>query len=71
MALDEKGLPCTATMRLQNVDRLDGVFDVSPVVDSLDDTHSIDSHRCEEVVIAMTHLLPEIVQRTLDLLTCR
>ena len=45
-------------MGLQDVDGLDGVFDVSPVVDSFNGKHSIDSHWCEEIVIAVTRVWP-------------
>lgn len=55
VTLDKDRFGGTLSVSLENVDSLDGIFDVTTSVDSLDSEHSIDSHVGEEGVVAVEH----------------
>lgn len=52
VALDEQRFPSAASMSFENIYGLYWILDVSTVVDSPYGQHSIDRHRCKQIVIA-------------------
>ena len=48
VTFDVNGFGSRLSVRLENVDRLDGIFDLASRVDSLDSEHSVDGHVGEE-----------------------